>query len=138
MLDAARERDPDNAELLYLTGLARFRSGDTEGAIEPLVRAVDIDPRLLFGEPYRVAGDALAKLGRLEEAEDAYERYTRTNTSSVEGYTKLGRVRKDRGDTAGARAMLDEAIATFWQVPAYKRRNEIGWWLRAHFTRLWL
>src|ERR1700733_14138451 len=37
LLDEARRRDPGDAELLYLTGLARLRCGDAEGALEPLV-----------------------------------------------------------------------------------------------------
>lgn len=138
ILDAARERDPGDAELLYLTGLARLRSGDAEGALAPLVQAVEIEPRMMFGEPYRLAGDALARLGRLEEAEDAYERYVATNSSSVEGFTKLALVRRRRDDAAGAEAALDEALRTFWQVPAYKRRQDVGWWLRARVARLGL
>lgn len=136
ILDVARERHPDDAELLYLTGLARLRAGDAEGALGPLVRAVEIEPRMMFGEPYRLAGEALGRLGRLEEAEDAYDRYVGTNSSSVEGFTKLALVRRRRGDAAGAQAALDEAIRTFWQVPAYKRRKDVGWWLRAHLARL--
>ena len=81
-------------------------------------------------------GHLYTSLDRLEEAEDSYERYVHTNTSSVEGFTKLARVRKQRGDREGARAALDEAISTFWQVPAYKRRLDVGWWLRAHLSRL--
>lgn len=138
LLDAARENHQNDPELLYLTGVARLRSGDAEGAIAPLVKAVEIEPRLLFGEPYRVAGDALNRLNRLEEAEDAYERYVKTNSSSVEGFTRLAEVRRSRGDVEGARAAVNEAITTFWQVPAYKRRQEVGWWLRAHVARLWM
>jgi hypothetical protein len=37
ILDAARERAPDDAELLYLTGLARSCVGDADGALGPLV-----------------------------------------------------------------------------------------------------
>jgi len=40
LLEEADKRDPNNAEILYLTGVARFRSGDAEGALAPLVRAV--------------------------------------------------------------------------------------------------
>src|SRR5215468_2298452 len=36
LLDEARARTPADAELLYLTGVARFRCGDAEGALEPL------------------------------------------------------------------------------------------------------
>ncbi|MCC7538208.1 MAG: tetratricopeptide repeat protein [Deltaproteobacteria bacterium] len=136
LLDEARRRDPDHPELLFLTGVARFRTGDPAGALEPIVRAVEREPGLLYGEPYLVAAQALAALGRLEEAEDALERFVDVNTSSVEGYTRLSLVRRRRGDRDGARAALSEALATFRQVPRFKKRRELGWWLRAQACRI--
>jgi predicted Zn-dependent protease len=137
LLDEARQRDPDDPELLYLTGIARMRSGDAEGALGPLVKAVEIDPRMRFGEPYLVAAEALVALGRLEEAEDALERYVHANSSSVQGFARLSDVRRRRGDREGARKALGEALATWSQVPGYRRRAELGWWLRAQLARLW-
>lgn len=136
LLDEARARTPDDPELLLLTGLARQRAGDHEGALAPLVRAVEVNPKVGYGEAYRVAGDALRALGRLEEAEDAYERFTRWNTSSMEGWLKLSRVRRRRGDAAGARAAIDEAVRTWQQLPGFQRRRQLGWWLRASLARL--
>jgi predicted Zn-dependent protease len=136
LLDEARARHPDDPELLFLTGLARLRCGDAEGGLDPLVRAVEIEPRLLYGEPFRVAAEALVKLGRLEEAEDALDRFVRINSSTVEGYTRLARVRHDRGNMAGAQEAIGEALQTFAQMPAYQRRKQVGWWLRAHLTKL--
>ena len=134
LLDEARVRHPDDPELLFLTGLARLRSGDAEGALEPLIRAVEVEPRLLYGEPFRVAAEALVKLGRLEEAEDALERYVGINSSTVEGYTQLARVRSDRGNKDGAREAINEALRTFRQLPGYQRRKQLDWWLRAQYT----
>src|SRR6185312_10275559 len=108
----ARRRHPDDAELLYLTGVARLRSGDAEGALDPLVQAVEVDPRVRFGEPYLVAADALSRLGKLEEAEDALERYTSANSSSVQGFVRLADVRERRGDKAGAKKAVGEALDT--------------------------
>jgi predicted Zn-dependent protease len=136
LLDEARKRAPDDAELLYLTGLARVRSGDPEGALDPLVRAVEIDPRVRFGEPYLVAAEALTSLSRLEEAEDALDRYVSTNTSSLQGYVRLAGVRKRRGDHPGAKAALREALDTWSQLPGYRRRIEMRWWLRAWAARI--
>jgi predicted Zn-dependent protease len=125
-----------DAELLYLTGVARVRIGDAEGALEPLVQAVDLDPRVRFGEPYLVAAEALTALGRFEEAEDALDRYVRSNSSSLQGYVRLAEVRKARGDRQGARRALGEALDTWAQIPGYRRRKELGWWLRAWVARL--
>jgi tetratricopeptide (TPR) repeat protein len=136
LLDEALRRTPREAELLFLQGVARHRVGRHDAALEPLVLAVDLDPRVRFGEPYLVAGDALSALGRVEEAVDAYERYVGVNSSSIEGHFKLARARKAAGDTAGAREALDEARDTFRQLPGYRRRKELGWWLRASAARM--
>jgi predicted Zn-dependent protease len=136
LLDEARQREPKDAELLYLTGLAKLRAGDAKGAIEPLVAAVDIDPRVRFGEPYLVAAEALVKLGILEEAADALHRYTHANTSSVEGRVRLALLERRRGDRNAAKEALREALSTWRQVPGYRRRKELRWWFRAQWARL--
>jgi predicted Zn-dependent protease len=136
LLREARRRAPNDAELLYLTGLARLRSGDAAGALEPLVEAMEINPRLRFGEPYLLAGEALVTLERLEEAEDALERYVRFNSSSIQGLVRLAEVRRRHGDRPGTRKALDEALSTWSQLPRFRRRSELGWWLRAHVARL--
>lgn len=137
LLDEARKREPANPELLYLTGVARNRIGEHELALEALVAAVQGDARLRFGEPYLVAGDSLTQLRRDEEAEDAYERYVDSNSSSVEGHLKLARTRRRRGDREGAQRALKEALDTFGQLPSFRRRQQLGWWLRAQAARLY-
>ncbi len=138
LLDEALARHPDDAEMLYLKGVAHLRAGDAARAIDPLVLAVDLDPRVGFGEPYRVAGDALVALGRADDAEDAYERFVEANSSSLEGLYKLARVRAARGDREGAARTLAELFNTYRQLPGYSRHRQLGWLLRAHLRRLFL
>jgi len=136
LLVEADRRDPNNAEILYLMGVAKLRSGDAEGALDPLVRAVGIDARVRFGEPYLVAGQALIKVGRFEEAEDALERYVRANSSSVQGYYLLGKARLQR-DRDDAKKAFGEARTTFWQLPGFQKRGQVGWWALAVMAWFW-
>lgn len=138
LIDEALARDDRNADLLYLSGLARHRSGDAKGALEPLVRAVTLDPMVRFGEPYWIAAEALLRLNRLEEAEDALERYTDTNTSSIQGHVRLATVRRRLGDSDGAKKALEEAFTTWSEVPGFQRRRQLGWYLRAQLARLFI
>jgi tetratricopeptide (TPR) repeat protein len=135
LLAAARERAPQQADLLLLTGMAQLRAGKPEAALEPLVAAVDHDPRIAFGDPYRLAGDALRKLERWGEAEDAYQRYLEINSSSLEAWFRIYDLRKRLKREDEARAARDELFATWRQLPGYHRRKQWPWWLRAQSSR---
>lgn len=138
LLEAALARAPNDAELLYLNGLALERSGRHEAALAPLVRAVEVDARIRFGEPFLVAGDALSALGRYEEAVDAYERYIDANSSDVTGYVKLARARVRLGQHAEATKDLSEGLQTFRNLPAWrKRRAFLRGYVAALWTRVW-
>ncbi len=128
----------DDAELLYLLGLARLRAGKPEKALDSLVAAVAIAPDLAYGDPYLVAAEALAKLRRWEEAEDALERFLDHNQSSVGAYVKLARVRAKRDDGAGAKDAIGHAKQTWDALPTFKRRHEWRWYLASLVSPLWL
>jgi tetratricopeptide (TPR) repeat protein len=136
LVQQALKRFPDDAELLYLEGLALHRKGRHEQAIGPLVKAVQLDPRVRFGQPYLVAGDALTALGRHDEAVDSYERFVHASGSSIEGHVKLARALKRTKDAEGHKKALDEAFVTWRTIPGYARRKQLGWWLRAHVDSL--
>jgi len=127
----ALERDPESAELLYVHGLALAGAGQLPQALDQLVAATHRDPRLRYGEAYLRAGDVLCKLRRIDDAEDAYTRLVETNASSIEGRFKLARVQRARGDRDGAVRTLTDARTTYRQLPAFRRRREWVWALRA-------
>lgn len=136
LLADARKRFPDDAELLFLTGLAAYRQGKYADALDPLVKSVQQDARLRFGEPYLLAGDALMALGRTDEAIDAYDRYLSTSSSSVEGLVKKARAHRKLGEKAAAKKDLDDALSTWGQIPGFQRRKQFAWWVRAQLDRL--
>jgi tetratricopeptide (TPR) repeat protein len=133
LLMQALQRDEKSAELQYLLGLAYVRAGQAQQALEPLAAALAADPKLRYGSAYLAIGDALAAVGRNEESIEAYERFIKINTSSLEGYCKLARVRRRSGDTPGADKACREAVETYRVLPRYQRRKQLGWYLRAKF-----
>jgi tetratricopeptide (TPR) repeat protein len=108
---------PNDPELLYLSGLALHRVGRHEEALPALVRAVELDPRVRYGLPYAVAGDALAALKRWDGALDAYERYLADNSSDVSAYTRLARAHARTGDRKAASETLHEGLRTWGVLP---------------------
>jgi tetratricopeptide (TPR) repeat protein len=131
LLRQALERDGSSAELRYLLGLAHLRAGQPDEALEPLSEALARDAKVRYGNAYLAIGDALAEVNRVDEATEAYERFVKINTSSLEGYCKLARVRQRGRDPKGAEQARTEAIETFRVLPPFQRRRQLGWWLRA-------
>lgn len=131
LLEQALERDPTAAELRYLLGVAHLHAGQPKEALEPLSEALARDHKVRYGAAYLAIADALAEVKRNNEAIEAYERFVKINTSSLEGFVKLAHVRARSGDSAGAERARNEALDTFRVLPAFQRRRQLGWWLRA-------
>ena len=74
LLEEARRRDRESAELPFLLGKALFLAGRAEESLPLLVEAAQKSERQMYGEAYLVAGKALRSLGRFAEAEDAFAR----------------------------------------------------------------
>jgi tetratricopeptide (TPR) repeat protein len=138
LLDEARQRDPESPELLLLAGTARLEAGQAETALPLLIDAAARNERQQYGLAYLMAGRALAKLGRWADAEDALGRYVVIHSSSVEARVRLASVRRELDDRAGAKASLRDAIETFAVVPGFRRRAELGWYLRARLMTVGL
>lgn len=131
LIEEALARDAAAPELIYLHGRALLGARRYEQAVERLLAAVALEPKLAYGEPLLKAGDALARLGRLAEAEDAYARVVHINRSTVEARCKLGLVRAARKEPEGAKAAFADARDTFRQLPTFQRRKQWWWALRA-------
>ncbi|MFI5299808.1 MAG: tetratricopeptide repeat protein [Polyangiales bacterium] len=136
LVDEALARFPDDAELLFLRGHALTKMGRDEEALEPLVASIDKSSRVRFGMPYLVAGDALMRLGRWDAAIDAYARYLTMNSSSIEAHFKIHVAHARAGEQAESEKALAEAFSTWRIVPGYKKREQLGWWLRSCVARV--
>ena len=138
LLEAARARDGESAELAFLYGKALLLSKRPEEALAPLVEAAHKNEKLMYGEAYLVAGRALYTLNRSPEAEDAFARYVAINSSTVEGRVRLACARREQRDRAGAKAATREALETFSHVPRFRQRKELFWYLRARLMTVGL
>jgi predicted Zn-dependent protease len=138
LLDEARRREPESPELAFLLGKAHLMAGHDAESLPFLVESAHKNERYHYGEAYLLAGRALLELRRAPEAEDSLDRYVTINTSSVEGRVLLAIARREQKDKAGADKAMREALETFSQVPGFRRRAELRWWLRANLMRVGL
>ena len=92
--------DPDNAEVLHLSGLVAFRESRFDEAIGLLRRAVAHAP----GNALYLAnlGNVLRDSGRREEAVESYERVLAIDPDHVSVRNDLGMIRLEAGTTHAA------------------------------------
>ena len=126
------------AELAFLYGKALLLSGRPEESLPPLVEATQLNEKVQYGDAYLVAGRALYALGRNAEAEDAFGRFVRINSSSVEGQVRLACARRELRDRTGAKQSMHDALDTFAHLPGFRRRKELFWYLRARLMTVGL
>ncbi|MFO0665931.1 MAG: hypothetical protein U0174_18415 [Polyangiaceae bacterium] len=123
------------AHAFYVVALARADS-NPEGALEAIIQCVDVSPGFRQGEPYALAGRALESLGRYEQAEEAYERWTECNRSSLAGHRGLSRVRAKLGRAQDARKAVQEGLSVYRTLPRFRRVQERRDWLALLWTRV--
>jgi tetratricopeptide (TPR) repeat protein len=134
LLEQALARDGQNPELLYLSGVAHHLAGRSQPAVDALVSVIHADPGFRYGEAYLRAADALMALRRWDDADEALDHFLKKNSSSVEALYKRAKVRKAKGDAAGAKQALAELRDTWRTLPSFQRRQQLGWYLRSRFA----
>jgi len=127
---------PEDAELIYLYGVALHRAGRHEEALARLLAAIERDGRLRHGHPYFVAGETLLALKRWDDAADAFERYLDFNSSDVAAHTFLARAHAGSKDSAAARKWLLAGLTTWHGLPGAMKRRQFGAYLRAQWARI--
>ncbi len=99
---------PEHPEALHALGLLAYRTGQLDGAIELLGRAVQQHPdHPLYCFNF---GVVLQRAGRFEEAIATYQRAISTNPEYVEALTNLGNVHKELGRFTQAEQAYRKAL----------------------------
>lgn len=135
-LEKAAER-LDNSQSLFQLGAAYFRVGRLDEGKAALEKALALNPRVGYGEPYVYLAEyqlrnkqSTANIPGLEEALSQY--------GSVDVCYRLGRLFQDAGENEKARAMFQEALATHKVNPPFLRRQQrrvaLMAWLRARLV----
>lgn len=135
-LERAIERLDDSDETNYYLGLAYLKTGKEQEGEAHILKALELNPRFRYGEPYLRLGEHYLQQGRHDEALAMLHKQGEIHSSSVEGLYLLGEVHRRMGDLARARDAYQKSMAAFRQSPRYKRREERPWAWRARLA-LW-
>ncbi len=133
-LEQAMDRMEDSDEANYYLGLAYLKTGRGEEGLARINKALAINPRLLYGEPYLRLGEYYQDQGKLEDARTLLNKFTEIHSSSSEGFYQLGRLYLALGDHVKAREMFKKAYEVFRMSPWYKKKIDRPWawkaWLK--------
>ncbi len=102
-------REPTNARVLQIYGLALRQVGDLDGAVRMLSRSVTHDPG--DSTTYSNLGNVFYELGRLEDSLTCFALAIEADPNSAEAYNDRGNVLRDLGRTGECIESYRSAIA---------------------------
>ncbi|USG65915.1 tetratricopeptide repeat protein [Brevibacillus ruminantium] len=117
----------ESAEVISDRGICLLKTGRVEEGEAILKKALEMNPRVKYGEPYLRLGEAFAKHNQTEKALAYLEELTGIQTSSAEVYYKLGMLYTQIGQKEKARQAFSEAVEVYRGLPKYKKRTERRW-----------
>ncbi|CAI6080470.1 tetratricopeptide repeat protein [Cohnella sp. JJ-181] len=132
LLAGMEERMENSAEYWSELGQCELALGWLEEGDRHMRTALGINPRVKFGMPYLLLGDAWA--GRDDEKALAYLReFQDAHSSSCEAYYLLGRIYDRLGDRAASKQAYRDCIGVYRTLPRYMKRRERRWALLAYY-----
>ncbi|MBD0381197.1 tetratricopeptide repeat protein [Paenibacillus sedimenti] len=120
----------DSADVHYELGLCHLKLGDLDQGERLMLKALELNPRVKYGEPYLRLGEALATVAP-ERAVAYMERFRDVHSSSVEAYYRLGQLYQQLGRGEEAKRAYREALDIYRGLPRYSRRQQRRWALLA-------
>lgn len=132
LLEDVRRMMDDSADVLSESGICLLKLGRREEGEAFMNQALDINPRVKYGEPYLRLGEAFAQSDP-GKAIGYLKKFREVNLSSCEAYYRLGLLYKELGREEEARRSFRETVELYRGLPKYKRRFERRWALLARF-----
>jgi tetratricopeptide (TPR) repeat protein len=135
LLEEALPLMDQSADVHFELGLCRLKLGQLTEGRRLLEQALQLNPRVRYGEPHLRLAEALAAT-QPEEAVRCIERFRSVQSSSCEAYYRLGRLYEAMGRKSEARAAYHEAGEVYRSLPGYSRRQQRRWALLAWWKTL--
>lgn len=136
LLEPLQERESiqDSAEYWDDLGTSLLRTGELARGETAVRRALAINPRVKYGQPYLRLAAAIGSNDTAKALEDLAS-FQLIHTSSCEGYYRLAKLNMSLGRKDDAKQALNESIRIYRMLPRYKRREERRWAWLSYFSR---
>ena len=126
-LERAIARMEESPETNYYLGLCQLGTGSKKEGQHHIERALEINPRFLYGEPQVVLARHNLAEGRAEESCRWAREAVKLNTSSVEGWVVRGEAEQACGRAAEATAAYQSARDAYRHLPGYLKLPNRKW-----------
>jgi tetratricopeptide (TPR) repeat protein len=123
-----------SAEFWDDLGNAYLHTADSERGEQAILRALEINPRVKYGQPYlRLA--ALHSRGDADRALAYLRSFGDIQSSSAEAYYRMGLLYMQLGRKLEAKTAFGEAVDVYRSLPKYKKREQRKWALRSFMMK---
>jgi tetratricopeptide (TPR) repeat protein len=131
LLDELIQVVDDSAEIWFEAGQCRLKLGDLNIGESHILKALMLNPRVRYGEPYLRLGEAFANVDQTK-ALHYLRQFQDIHSSSSEAYYRLGQILEKMDQKDQARRAYQGAANIYRTLPKYKRKSERRWaWLSA-------
>jgi len=120
----------DSIDPFYRRGITEFELRDDEAAVADLRRVTAADAKYDFSRAACLLGQALARLGRTDEAMAVFDRIAQSATGA-EPLVSAAQFFADHGRTAEALEIASGIAARDVTMPAYQKRRDRAWLRKA-------
>ncbi len=125
----------DSAELWFELGSCELALGNLQTGEQHMQRALKINPRVAYGEPYLRMGEAFAKHDTAK-ALSYLRKFGEVQSSSCEAYYLLGQLYRRIGQQDEAAEAFREVLNIYRILPKYKKKSERRWAMLARLKVL--
>ncbi|AWB44238.1 hypothetical protein DCC85_08425 [Paenibacillus sp. CAA11] len=137
LLNEALPHSEQSAEFWVDYGEAELGLGNLEKGEAYMLKALEINERVRYGQPLLKLASAL-KSSSPDKAIGYAEQFSSSHSSSSEAYYLLGSVYQSLGRKKEAKHAFTESITVYRSVPKYKRRQDRKWAARSFLKRMTL
>ncbi|GIP33782.1 hypothetical protein J2TS4_29920 [Paenibacillus sp. J2TS4] len=120
----------ESADVQFGIGMCQLNLGELEEGERHMLRSLELNPRVRYGEPYLRLGEAFADTSP-DKALAYLEQFREVHSSSCEAYYRLGQLYERLGRQQEARKAYVETLDIYRGLPKYKKRLERRWALLA-------
>ncbi|MFC0215374.1 tetratricopeptide repeat protein [Paenibacillus chartarius] len=124
-----------SADVHFELGLCKLKLGELEQGRRLMEKALELNPRVRYGEPYLRLAEAVAAADP-EEAVRLLGEFRQLHSSSCEAYYRLGRLYEAMGRKEDAKAAYREVGDLYRSLPGYSRKQQRRWALLAWWKRM--